>query len=212
MLIVILVQLVIIIYIVKLNIILEEEKKEIEKNKHKYDDINYKNLVDKMNLKKECNILNKELELYKHIDNENLKKGISTINEKKLQIKPIFETKKLLLGDYNLEMLNHSRKIFISLGFEVDTVQTGMDLINRIALNNNYDVIVTNNLYKDSYDGEEILSELKELENFNIPVVVLTSSIEKEKIFLEKGFNGYLEKVLTQEQAETLMVEILKMK
>ena len=205
MLIVILVQLVIIIYLVRLNIILEEEKKEIEKNKHKYDDTNYKNLVDRMNFEKECNILKKELEFYKRIDKENLKK-------ENLKIKPIFETKKLLLGDYNLEMLNHSRKIFISLGFEVDTVQTGMDLINRIALNNNYDVIVTNNLYKDSYDGEEILSELKELENFNIPVVVLTSISEEEKSFSEKGFNGCLEKVLTQKQAESLMIKILKKK
>jgi len=205
MLIVILVQLVIIIYLVRLNIILEEEKKEIEKNKHKYDDTNYKNLVDRMNFEKECNILKKELEFYKRIDKENLKK-------ENLKIKPIFETKKLLLGDYNLEMLNHSRKIFISLGFEVDTVQTGMDLINRITLNNNYDVIVTNNLYKDSYDGEEILSELKELENFNIPVVVLTSISEEEKSFSEKGFNGCLEKVLTQKQAESLMIKILKKK
>lgn len=209
MLIVILVQLVIIIYLVKLNIILEEEKKEIEKNKHKYDDTNYKNLVDRMKFEKECYILKKELDFYKYLDKKNLKERISTINEDNLKINPIFETKKILVGDYNLEMLNHTRKIFMCLGFEVDTVQTGMDLINRVTLNNNYDVIVTNNLYKDSYDAEEILLELKELETFNTPVVVLTVSTKQEEYFIKKGFDGYLEKALTLEQAENVMKKIL---
>lgn len=216
MLIVILVQLVIIIYLVFSVVTLEEENKQIKKEKKqinkensKFSDKNYQNLIDKMNLEKKCIILKNELDFYKYLDKCYLKEEISTINENKLKINPIFETKRILVGDYNLEMLNHTRKIFMSLGFEVDTVQTGMDLINRVTINNNYDVIITNNLYKDSYDGEEILLELKELEDFNTPVVVLTVSTGQEEYFIKKGFDGYLEKALTQEQAEKVMKKIL---
>ena len=70
----------------------------------------------------------------------------------------------------------------------------------------NYDVIVTNNIYKNSCDGPEVLRELREIYDFTTPIVVLTVSTGQEDKFINRiGFDGYLEKMLTQKQAEVVM-------
>lgn len=157
----------------------------------------------------ECEILDKELKLLKEQEIEKLKKEPIIMNNKKIKMKKTFKGKKVLVGDYNIEMLNHSRKIFLSLGFEVDTVQSGDDMIEKVINENTYDVIVTNNMYKNSCDGIDVLHTLKERETFSTPIVVLTVSTGQKEKFLYQGFDGYLEKMLTQEQAEEVMTELL---
>lgn len=179
-----------------------------EKKEKEHQEIlqNYCNLQDKMKLEKKCSALEKELEFYKYLN----KKNDEPMLEKNKTIKPIFKNKRVLVGDYNLEMLNHTRKVLKSLGFEVDTVQTGMDMVNMALINNNYDVIITNNLYKDSYDGQEVMMELREIKKFKTPIVVLTVSTGEEEKFLKLGFDGYLEKALTTEHAIKVLKNVIK--
>ena len=187
---------------------LQIELNEKKENDHQETLKNYCNLQDKMKLEKKCSALEKELEFYKYLN----KKNDESIIEKNKIIKPIFKNKRVLVGDYNLEMLNHTRKVLKSLGFEVDTVQTGMDMVNMALINNNYDVIITNNLYKDSYDGQEVMMELREIKKFKTPIVVLTVSTGEEERFLKLGFDGYLEKALITEQAIKVLKKVIKNK
>lgn len=205
MIIVIFVHLAIIIYLINRVRMLKEKLNEKNEKTHKENLQNYYNLRDKMNLEKKCSALEKELEFYKYLDKMN--DNSNTENKKK--VKPLFKNKRVLVGDYNLEMLNHTRKVLTSLGFEVDTVQTGMDMVNMALQRNNYDVIITNNIYKDSYDGKEVMLELREIKKFKTPIVVLTVSTGERDKFLEMGFDGYLEKTLTHEQAIKILKEIL---
>ena len=161
---------------------------------------------------KEAMIYQKELDFLKEEELEKFNANPkSDLCRNKLKLKSTFKGKKLLLGDYNKEMLKHSRKIFMSLGFDVDIVQSGDDLLGRLRSTiADYDVVVTNFQYKDSCSGLEVLETIKSWDNYNVPVVVLTVSTNQRDTFIQEyGFDGYLEKVLTQEQAEEVMTELL---
>jgi len=164
---------------------------------------------DRDNAMAEIDILDKEISFLKQQELEKLKKEPLVLNNEKIKQKNTFKGKKVLIGDYVHEMLSHTRKIFLSLGFEVDTVQSGDDMIKKVINENTYDVIVTNNIYKNSCDGIDVLHTLKERENFSTPIVVLTVSTGQKSKFLSRGFDGYLEKMLTQKQAEEVMKELL---
>ena len=83
-----------------------------------------------------------------------------------------------------------------------------------LNLDENYDVIVTNNLYKyGKRNGIDVLHDLKAIEDFNTPIIVLTVSTgARDKFIYEDGFDEYMEKVLTQKQAEEVMTKVLSEK
>lgn len=174
--------------------------------------VNYHSVVGERNaFENESKILETELNILKEFEQkERTEKDFVVSNNKRIKMKETFKGKKLLLGDYNIDMLRHSRKIFLSLGFDVDIVESGDDLIQKIMCGYNYDVIVTNNIYKNSCDGPDVLRELRKIYDFTTPIVVLTVSTgQKDKFINEMGFDGYLEKMLTQKQAEMVMSELL---
>lgn len=127
----------------------------------------------------------------------------------KLKIKSLFKGHKVLIGDYNVEMLKHTKKIFMSLGFDVDVVSSGEEIIDKIKKGYFCDVIVTNHIYKNGCDGQEVLRVVKSIEP-TLPIVALTVSVGKRNKFIHSyGFDGYLEKSLTQKQAEEEMKKLL---
>lgn len=127
----------------------------------------------------------------------------------KLKIKSLFKGKRVLIGDYNIEMLKHTKKIFMSLGFDVDVVSSGEEIVDKIKSGYFCDVIVTNHIYKDGCDGQEVLRVVKSIEP-TLPIVALTVSVGKRNKFIHSyGFDGYLEKSLTQKQAEEEMKKLL---
>ena len=149
----------------------------------------------------------KEQELKKNNNSKTIK-----ISEKtSLVKKDTFKGKKVLVGDYNEWMLQNTRKVLMSLGFEVDTVESGDDIYDKITHGYTCDVIVTNNLYKyGERNGIDVLHDLKDIEGFNIPIVVLTVSTgARDEFVYEDGFDEYMEKVLTQKQAEEVMTRLL---
>lgn len=173
--------------------------------------VNYSSVVSERDaFETESKILENELNILKEFERQTNQKDFIVSNNKRIKMKTTFKGKKLLLGDYNKEMLKHSRKIFLSLGFDVDIVESGDALIQKVLCGYNYDVIVTNNIYKNSCDGPDVLRELKDLPDFETPIVVLTVSTgQKEKFINEIGFDGYLEKMLTQKQAEMVMSKLI---
>lgn len=148
--------------------------------------------------------------LEKNEDREFIENPIMDSGEK-LKVKPLFKGKTVLIGDYNIEMLKHTKKIFMSLGFDVDVVSSGEEIIDKVKKGYFCDVIITNHIYKNGCDGREVLQNIKNIDA-SIPVVVLTVSVGKRNKFVHSyGFDGYLEKMLTQKQAEEEMKRLLLM-
>lgn len=146
--------------------------------------------------------------LEKNEEREFMKNPIINSGEK-LKIKSLFKGKRVLVGDYNVEMLKHTKKIFMSLGFDVDVVHSGEEIIDKIKKGYLCDVIVTNHVYKNGCDGEEVLRIVKNIDP-TLLVVVLTVSVGKRNEFVHNyGFDGYLEKLLMQGQAEEEMTRLL---
>lgn len=57
---------------------------------------------------------------------------------------------------------------------ETEVVPTASDVIEKIKSGNKYDAVITNNVYPNGKSGYMVLSKLKEENNYNIPIVILT--------------------------------------
>lgn len=177
-------------------------------------------------LNKEIERLNKEVELrdvYKReverieFDKEVKSVGIEKMTiSKKHQYRVIGKKKpKILIGDYNLQSVRNSCGVLMKMGFDVDVVETAEDVIERVKSFMRYDLIITNNEYYGSKHKSKItssyqlLNKLKELEDFNTPVIVLTISDEREK-FISSGFNEHIQKILDEEKVIEVFPKVLK--
>ncbi len=105
----------------------------------------------------------------------------------------------ILVGDYNKSSVSNTVSILESMGMNVNIAKSGVEIIKRIKNNEKYDLIITNNIYDRGHlDGPQTLNELKTLDNFNTPVIVLTVSEGKRHLFVgEFGFDEYMTKLLT---------------
>ena len=131
-----------------------------------------------------------------------------------VNIKTKYKTNKnvnILIGDYNKEAVSNSVSVLESMGLNVKIANSGLEIIDRLEKGENYDLIITNNIYdKGQFDGLDLLYELKSRENFNIPIVVLTISQDKRNIFLDKGFDEYMSKLLDQEKVLETLPKVIK--
>ena len=182
----------------KLSLALLERNLETEKN-------------DKEFYIRESERNKKELEIVKEqAEKKYRNRKAIKIGKTSLVNKDTFKGMKVLVGDYNEDTIQNTRKVLMSLGFEVDTVESGDDIYDKITHGYTCDVIVTNNIYKHGRrHGIDVLNDLKDIEGFNIPIVVLTVSTGEREEFLNMGYDEYMEKMLTQKQAEEVMTRLL---
>ena len=182
----------------KLSLALLERNLETEKN-------------DKEFYIRESERNKKELEIVKEqAEKKYRNRKAIKIGKTSLVNKDTFKGMKVLVGDYNEDTIQNTRKVLMSLGFEVDTVESGDDIYDKITHGYTCDVIVTNNIYRyGKRHGIDVLNDLKDIEGFNIPIVVLTISTGQREEFLSMGFDEYMEKVLVQKQAEEVMTRLL---
>jgi len=142
----------------------------------------------------------KEIKEYKYIIQEDLPK-----------YKPNKKIK-VLVGDYDIMSISNTIRVLKSMGIDTKAARSGREIIKRIKTGETYDLIITNNVYtKGHCDGPETLEELREIDGFNIPVVVLTVSSGKRHLFMgEYGFDEYMCKLLTQEQVIETLPKVIK--
>lgn len=120
----------------------------------------------------------------------------------------VFKGKKALVGDYFICSYANTKMVLESLGIEVTIEETIDGVKNRILNGEQYDVIFTNNIYR-SGTGSQLLKELKEIENFSIPIIIHTVSKETIQYFLNLGFDGCLKKPIKQEETIQLLKVLL---
>ena len=122
---------------------------------------------------------------------------------------------KILIGDYNPSSARNTCGVLMRMGFDVDVVETAEDVIEKVKSFMHYDLIISNNEYYGSKHKSKITSSyqlldgLKEIEDFDTPVIVLTVSNDREK-FLSYGFNEHIQKVLDEEKVMEVFPKVLK--
>lgn len=140
-----------------------------------------------------------------------VRKNISSIVDTKTKYSSNKELK-ILVGDYNRASISNTTSVLESMGLNVTIANSGIEIIERIKNNEKYDLIISNNIYDSGHcDGPETLMRLREIENFSIPVIVLTVSKDKRDMFVNGyGFDEYMEKLLTQEKVKETLPKLFK--
>lgn len=140
-----------------------------------------------------------------------VRKNISSIVDTKTKYSSNKELK-ILVGDYNRASISNTTSVLESMGLNVTIANSGIEIIERIKNNEKYDLIISNNIYDSGHcDGPETLMRLREIENFSIPVIVLTVSKDKRDMFVNGyGFDEYMEKLLTQEKIIETLPKLFK--
>lgn len=160
-----------------------------------------------MQYKKEKEENEKELRKKRRIIwNKEIKKNL-TIEQVLMPNKKL----KVLVADYNSGMIKFTDSVLESMGIETELVESGYDILDLIQSGKKYDVIITNNIFRGCPDSYVILDELKEINGFDIPVIVLTVSMNQKNHFINAlGFNGYIEKPLSIDKTKKALCSIIK--
>jgi signal transduction histidine kinase len=114
--------------------------------------------------------------------------------------------KKVLVVDDNKINLKVANRLLLQYKLNIDECLSGKECLDLINNGNNYDLIFMDDMMPEM-SGTETLKELKKIDNFNIPVVVLTANAivgMKEK-YISNGFNDYLSKPIKKEELEKIL-------
>ena len=121
-------------------------------------------------------------------------------------VNPDGSHKVLLVVDDNKLNLRVASKILQECGFEIDTVQSGFECLEKIKMNNKYDLIFMD-IMMPQMDGVETMQKLKAMPGFTTPIIALTADAmegSREK-YLSAGFDEYLSKPIIKEIIQQLV-------
>ena len=111
------------------------------------------------------------------------------------------QNKKVMVVDDDAVELSKIKRIIENKVNNCSSSLFGIDVVENVSKNHKYDLIILDD-ETDTYSAYEILKELKKIEGFNIPVVIMIED-NKEFIklhFLKDGFSDViLKSKLTQE-------------
>lgn len=119
--------------------------------------------------------------------------------------------KKILIVDDNKLNLKVASRLLEKYNCSIETFESGFECIDKIKNNEVFDLILMDDMMPEM-SGVETLHKLKEIENFNIPVVALTANAitgMKEK-YLSEGFVDYLSKPIDKIELNKLLQKLLK--
>ena len=119
--------------------------------------------------------------------------------------------KKVLVVDDNTLNLKVTSRLLGSYDLDVTLLESGEECIETIKDNNNFDLILMDQMMP-GLDGTETMKKLKEIENFNIPIVVLTADAmqgQKEK-YLASGFEDYISKPIDKSELSRILKKFIK--
>lgn len=104
-----------------------------------------------------------------------------------------------------------NQDVLKELGIDADVVFSAEECLEKIKDNmDDYDIIFTDNQMPNMC-GSELFRELKELDNFNLPVVIVTGDQGEEYRFKTiYGFDDYIEKPLDKNKAKKVINKLLK--
>ena len=123
------------------------------------------------------------------------------INKEEKKYQEILDNKKILVVDNNESSIKVIDKLLKGSKIEMDYSLNGKDAYNKIKTRNRYDLILIDEEL-NMMTGAELLKYLKEIRNFNIPVILLSkdNKYEYNEEYLKMGFNDILIKPIKKEE------------
>lgn len=130
------------------------------------------------------------------IDNENKSKELEVIEKYK---DLIIENKKILVVDDNESSIKMITKLTNNFDVTLDFVSSGKECLDKIRNKEKYDLILMDE-EMPKLSGYDTIEKLKNINGFDIPVVLLTknSNLEFSEIHLNHGFADLLVKPVTK--------------
>lgn len=119
--------------------------------------------------------------------------------------------KRILIVDDNNLNIKVARKALSSFNFEIDECYDGNECLEKIVSGNKYDLILMD-IMMPHMGGEEAMKKLKEIKEFDTPVIALTADAvagAKEK-YIALGFVDYIAKPFNREEIKEKMDTIFK--
>ena len=124
-----------------------------------------------------------------------------TNNKTEIKEEVKFEHKKILIVDDNELNIKVAKRALKDFNFEIDEVLDGQSCIDKITSGNKYDLILMD-IMMPNMSGETTLKKLKEIDEFDTPVIALTADAmagAQEK-YINEGFVDYIAKPFSREQ------------
>lgn len=112
-----------------------------------------------------------------------------------------YDHKKILIVDDNTLNIKVAKRALQNFNLEVEEALNGQECLDKVIAGNYYDLILMD-IMMPVMSGETTLLKLKELPNFNTPVIALTADAmvgAKEK-YIEQGFTDYIAKPFSRDQ------------
>ena len=109
--------------------------------------------------------------------------------------------KRVLIVDDNNLNIKVATRALSNLNVQIESVTGGQECIDKINNGEHFDVILMD-IMMPNMSGETTLSKLKEIPNFNIPVIALTADAVAgaEEKYLSEEFVDYLAKPFNKDQ------------
>ncbi len=119
--------------------------------------------------------------------------------------------KKILIVDDNKLNLKVAEKLLKPYEVITEKCTNGIDTIELLTKNKEFDLILLDQMMPEM-DGTEVLHKLKELPDFNIPVIVLTADaiVGKKEEYLKEGFDDYLSKPIDNNELNRILKKYLQ--
>lgn len=115
-----------------------------------------------------------------------------------------------LVVDDNSMNLYVANSILEGMDIVADCVPSGKACIKKVS-KYQYDVIFLDHMMPEC-DGIETFKLLKQIPDFDIPVVVMTANVgeDYEKLYEKEGFCAYLPKPIDKERIENILNDVLR--
>ncbi len=120
---------------------------------------------------------------------------------------------RILIVDDNELNLKVATVLLNKYHFTIDTATNGIECINKVKEDGNYDIIFLDDMMP-RMSGREALAKLKQDPNFKIPVIALTANAitGMRQEYLNDGFNDYLAKPIEKAELERVIKEYISRK
>lgn len=120
-----------------------------------------------------------------------------------------YNGKKVLIVDDNKLNIKVAKKALASFNMDLDEAYTGQECLDKIKVGAKYDLILMD-IMMPVMSGSTALKHLKEIPNFNTPVVALTADAlaGAEKTYKNEGFVSYIAKPFSKDEIEEKLAEI----
>ena len=186
------------------------EKKELERVLRTYLAKRQINSTNTTNSTSATSILSSQITSDNPIKEDEL--DLPTLKGNENSEKPVQTHGKILVVDDNELNIKVAVKLLEKIVNSVESVTSGSDCIAKVVEGNDYDLILMDDMMPD-LDGPSTLDNLRDIDGFNVPVILLTaseldSSIE-DKI-ANHHFAGYLSKPINKEELIKVLTKFIK--